>query len=133
MSNSKEWREANKDKTHEYAKRYYETHKKQIREKQKEYFEKKKAECPTYVHDLYMKNHDAIRAYQKKYYEKNKDVIREKYAHHRKAWNEAHKAYLNEHALLAKEIRNAGTRGNVTIPAIIKKEYLRELHAKGLV
>ena len=116
-----------------YSKEYYQAHKAQIAAASKRYYEKKKAECPTYVHDLYMRYHDAIRAYQKKYYEKNKDVIREKYAHHRKAWNKAHGAYINEHARLAKEIRNAGTRGNVTIPAIIKKEYLRELHAKGLI
>lgn len=82
-------------------------------------------------HKAYYQAHKAeIRASQKKYYEKNKAKIFKKYAHHRRAWDKAHRAYVNEHARLAKDIRNFPLLSQTLR---IKKDYLRELHAKGMV
>lgn len=84
-------------------------------------------------HKAYYQAHKAeIRASQKKYYEKNKAKIFKKYAHHRRAWDKAHSKYLAEHARLRKEIEAAGTRFDIASVAITKKNYLRELHAKGI-
>ena len=87
----------------------------------------------TYSHEYYLAHKDHIRAVQKKYYESHKHDIVKKYKHCRTKWNDAHRAYLNEHARLAREIRLAGTVFDAATPAIIKKDYLRELHVKGMI
>jgi len=92
-----------------------------------------------YNHESYIKNHTSIRKAQKKYYNKNKSKICTKYSKIRKAWNDKHKAYLNEHAQLSAKIRklesHTYTEELAQILDIVyaNKEYLSDLHSRGLI
>lgn len=87
-----------------------------------------------YSHDYYMKHKESYKRSQKKYYEANKDKIRAKYRHHRKLWNAIHQDYISEHARLNRQLKKAQTIDELqTIEVMMKKDYLRDLHKRGMI
>lgn len=93
------------------------------------------------IEDIKKPTSEAQKRAYKKYYAKNKAKFCTKYKHLRSKWDAAHKAYLNEHSRLSKQIRTLKSEYNVNAQEIksllekacANKEYLRELHSRGLI
>lgn len=86
-----------------------------------------------YSHEEYMKHRASYRKAQKKYYEKNKKKICKKYASIRLKWDNAHRKYLNEHACLNAKLKKLVDWPSLAANVMIYKDYLRDLHKRGLI
>lgn len=99
-----------------------------------------------YSHESYLKHRTSIRKSQKKYYDKNKAKICSKYASIRRAWDNKNRVYLNEHQRLNNLLKKLDCleENSNSIHIILNcfydkkavlanKDYLRELHSRGLI